>query len=202
MTEEVRQHCFEPFFTTKGERGTGLGLAIVYGIVQRHGGSVDIQSEEGKGTKFIIRLPVLAGETGAASSITSAPPRPLRVLLVEDDRQVCEIEAEYLRGDGHTVETAADGRAGLKLFQDGRFDLVVADRAMPELSGDQMTDAIKEISPKTPVLIVTGFADMPIDGNKVGRGADMILRKPITQTALRQAIARVLAAPSVMPSAV
>ena len=193
MTEEVRQRCFEPFFTTKGERGTGLGMAIVYGIVQRHGGSISIESEVGKGTIVVIRLPVLTPESGAVLPGGAAPLRPLRVLLVEDEPQVCDIEAEYLRGDGHFVETAADGCQGLKRFRAGRFDVVVADRAMPEMNGDQMTEAIKQISPRTPVVLVTGFADMPMDGIEGKRLPDLIMRKPITQTALRQAIARVLA---------
>ena len=200
MTEEIRQRCFEPFFTTKGERGTGLGLAIVYGIVQRHGGSISVESEEGKGTIVIIRLPVLVPEAGVVLSKTAAPYRPLRVLLVEDEPQVCDIEAEYLRGNGHTVETAADGCQGLKLFKAGHFDVVVADRAMPGMNGDQMTEAIKQISPGIPVLLVTGFADMIIDSSEAKYRPDMILRKPITQMALRQAIARVLSpTPNVEP---
>jgi PAS domain S-box-containing protein len=194
MTEEVRQHCFEPFFTTKGERGTGLGMAIVYGIVQRHGGSISIESEVGKGTIVVIHLPVLTPESGAVLPGSAPPSGPLRMLLVEDEPQVCDIEAEYLRGDGHFVETATDGCQGLKQFKAGHFDVVVADRAMPEMNGDQMTEAIKQISPRTPVVLVTGFADMPMDGIEGKRLPDLIMRKPITQTALRQAIARVLAA--------
>jgi PAS domain S-box-containing protein len=194
MTEEVRQRCFEPFFSTKGERGTGLGLAIVYGIVQRHGGGIDIQSEVGKGTAVVIRLPVAQTEDGELRSHGNAPLRPLRVLVVEDEPQVRDIEAEYLRGDGHTVETAENGREAMERFKHGRFDVVVADRAMPGMSGDRLTEAIKELSPGTPVLMVTGFADMPTDGAKATHQPDMILRKPITQMALRQAVARVLAA--------
>jgi PAS domain S-box-containing protein len=194
MTEEVRQRCFEPFFTTKGERGTGLGLAIVYGMVQRHGGTIDIQSKEGKGTVVVIRLPVLVPESGEALPVNTVPWRPLRVLLVEDDPQVCDIQAEYLRGDGHFVETAADGSQGLKQFRAGHFDVVIADRAMPGMNGDQMTEAIKSISPGMPVLLVTGFADMPIDNIEAKHRPDLVLRKPITQMALRQAVARALAA--------
>ncbi len=194
MTEEVRQRCFEPFFTTKGERGTGLGMAIIYGIVQRHGGSISIESERGKGTTVLIRLPALTPESGFVLTGNTAPFRPLRVLLVEDEPEVCDIEAEYLRGDGHFVETAADGRQGLMRFGAGHFDVVVADRAMPGMNGDQMTEAIKQISPGTPVVLVTGFADMPMDGIGGKLLPDLVMRKPITQTALRQAIARVLAA--------
>jgi PAS domain S-box-containing protein len=192
MTEEVRQRCFEPFFTTKGERGTGLGLAIVYGIVQRHGGSIDVQSEPGKGTVFVIRLPIFQAEGGELVTSSAAPSRPLRVLLVEDEPQVRDIEAEYLRGDGHFVETAADGREALERFAQWGYDLVVADRAMPEMNGDQLTAAIKQMSPKTPVVMVTGFADMPVDGTDPAHQPNLILRKPITQMTLRQAITRVL----------
>ena len=126
---------------------------------------------------------------------TAAPWRPLRVLLVEDEPQVCDIQAEYLRGDGHFVETALDGYQGLKQFKGGHFDVVVADRAMPEMNGDQMTEAIKLVSPGTPVVMVTGFADMPMDDIEAKRRPDLVLRKPITQMALHQAIARVLALP-------
>jgi PAS domain S-box-containing protein len=193
MTEEVRQHCLEPFFSTKGERGTGLGLAIVYGIVQRHGGSIDVQSEVGKGTVVVIRLPVTQAESGELLPNSTATLRPLRVLVVEDEPQVRDIEAEYLRGDGHVVETAENGRQAMERFKHGHFDVVVADRAMPEMNGDRMTEAIKQTSPGTPVLMVTGFADMPMDGAKATHQPDMILRKPITQMVLRQAIARVMA---------
>jgi len=191
MTEEVRQRCFEPFFTTKGERGTGLGLAIVYGIVQRHGGSIDVQSEPGNGTVFTTRLPIFQAEDGEPSASNAAPFRPLRVLVAEDEPQVRDIEAEYLRGDGHFVETAADGREALERFAQWGYDVVVADRAMPEMNGDQLTAAIKQISPKTPVVMVTGFADMPMESADRAQQPDLILRKPITQMTLRRAITRV-----------
>ena len=193
MTEEVRQRCCEPLFTTKGEHGTGLGLAIVYGILQRHRGSIQIESEANKGTCVTVRLPALTQSDGAKPA-AQTPPRPLRVLLVEDESQVRDIEAEYLRRDGHTVETAGDGREGLEKFRRGKFDLVVADRAMPEMNGDKMTKAIKQSAPKTPIVMVTGFADMPFDPGGAAGGPDLIVRKPITQSALRQAIAQTLAA--------
>lgn len=192
MTEEVRQRRFEPFFTTKGERGTGLGLAIVYGIVQRHGGSIDAQSEPGKGTVVVIRLPIPQSDDGELVASSAAPTRPLRVLLAEDEPQVRDIEAEYLRGDGHFVETAANGQEALERFVQWGYDVVVADRAMPEMNGDKLAAAIKQISPKTPVIMVTGFADMPVEETDASHQPDVVLRKPITQMTLRQAIARVL----------
>jgi CheY-like chemotaxis protein len=97
-----------------------------------------------------------------------------------------------LRHDGHVVETAANGREGLEKFRHGGFDLVVADRAMPEMNGDKLTEAIKQSTPTFPVLMVTGFADMPLDQTQTCGQPDLIVRKPITQTALRQAIAQTL----------
>jgi CheY-like chemotaxis protein len=115
------------------------------------------------------------------------------VLLAEDEPQVCDIEAEYLRGDGHFVETATNGRDAMELFTRWGYDVVVVDRAMPEMNGDQLTAAIKQMSPKTPVVMVTGFADMPVEGTGAAPQPDLILRKPIAQLTLRQAIARVMA---------
>ena len=120
MTEEVRTRCLEPFFTTKGDRGTGLGLSMVYGILQRHQGTVDIQSKLGQGTTFVLSLPII--EPQLPKEIDSAPsvPRPLHILLVDDEDLVRRILNEFLLGDDHTVETAANGREALDKFQQGQ----------------------------------------------------------------------------------
>ena len=192
MTEEVRRRCLEPFFSTKGERGTGLGLAIVYGIVQRHGGSVDIQSEVGKGSTFRLHLPIHTGQSApVAEAEVKESSRPLSILVVEDDPALLEIEAEYLSSEGHTIETATNGCEGLEKFREGRFDLVVVDRAMPKMNGDQMSAAIKQFSPGTPIILVTGFGDMMKSQGKKPTGVDLIVPKPFTQAALRQAIGQV-----------
>lgn len=191
MSDEVRQHCFEPFFSTKNETGTGLGLAIVYGIVQRHGGEILIQSEVGKGTRVSVLLPVPAKQETEDAPTHTVARSPLNVLLVEDDQHIRDIEAEYLRGEGHAVATATNGKEGLAKFRASRFDLIVADRAMPEMNGDQMTETIKSLIPNIPVIMVTGFADLPKDDRNISHGADLILPKPITQEALRQAIVKV-----------
>ncbi|HUI05905.1 MAG TPA: response regulator [Verrucomicrobiae bacterium] len=194
MTPETRERCLEPFFTTKGEHGTGLGLSIVYGIIQRHGGSLDIQSEWGQGSTFIVRLPVHADQPLRSPEPQSvAQADPLQVLVVEDDALIREIEAEYLVCDGHAVETAASGGEGLKKFYSKRFDLVLSDRAMPEMNGDQLAGVIKTMSPDTPVILVTGFADA-LDGSGARPASvDQVLAKPFTHEALRKAVA--MAAP-------
>ncbi|OGG56204.1 MAG: hypothetical protein A3F84_16430 [Candidatus Handelsmanbacteria bacterium RIFCSPLOWO2_12_FULL_64_10] len=192
MTEEVRKRCLEPFFTTKGERGTGMGLAMVYGIVQRHKGEIDIQSEPGRGTTFTLRLPVRVEQrTEKRPQETEVRVRPLRVLIVDDDPAIGELIAEYLASDGHTAERAASGREGLEKFRGERFDLVVTDRAMPEMSGDQMAVAAKQIAPGVPVLMLTGFGDMMQVSGERPRDVDFILGKPVTHARLREVLAKV-----------
>jgi CheY-like chemotaxis protein len=192
MSEEVRQRCLEPWFTTKGEKGTGLGLATVYGTIQRHDGTINIESKVGQGSKFIIHLPAQTGPVMLEG--VAAPPsswRPLRVLLVDDNPEVLRVIAGYLSGDGHTVETAADGHEGLQRFMAGKFDLVVSDLAMPEMSGNQLAAIIQQIAPHTPVIRLSGFNGAPGEPGEASESAGPIMTKPVTLEQLRQAIAQV-----------
>jgi signal transduction histidine kinase/ActR/RegA family two-component response regulator/HAMP domain-containing protein len=189
MTQDVRERCLEPFFSTKGEHGTGLGLSMVYGVVQRHGGTLDIDSEVGRGTTFVIRLAPYRQDTVEESGETvEAPPRPLRVLLVDDDPPALDVLHECLAADHHTVETARNGREGFEKFRRGLFDVVITDRAMPEMSGDQLAQAIKGLRPTTPVVLVSGFGEIIKVSGEVLPDVDAILSKPITIASLRQAI--------------
>jgi PAS domain S-box-containing protein len=194
MSDEVRERCWEPFFTTKGERGTGLGLAMVQGIVQKHSGAIGINSEAGKGTTITIRLPLRKQKTAGERLSLAANPaaHPQRVLLVEDEPRVRQLLAQYLARDGHTVETAMNGRDGLEKFSAGEFDLVITDRAMPEMSGDHLAAAIKNVAPETPVILITGFGELMNATGERPDGVEVVLGKPVTLAALRQAIVGVL----------
>ena len=193
MTEDERQRCLDPFFTTKGADGTGMGLAMVYGIVQRHEGTMEIETEIGKGTTFTIRLPVRERPSAEANGVSASsnPVRPLNILAVDDEPMVRQLVTEYLTDDGHTVETAGNGSQGLQKFRKGRFDLVITDRAMPEMSGDHLAHAVKEESPETPVILLTGFGDIMIAKDEKPEAVDLIVAKPVTVAALRQAVAQV-----------
>jgi CheY-like chemotaxis protein len=113
--------------------------------------------------------------------------------VVEDDPMVRGIEVEYMISDGHTVETAADGCEGLSKFRAGKFDLVLVDRAMPEINGDQLTEAIKEMDPDMPVILVTGF-EKTFGDSHPERQADLILGKPFSHASLRDAVGKAVSA--------
>jgi signal transduction histidine kinase len=193
MTESVRQRCLEPFFSTKGERGTGLGLSMVYGIIERHRGKLEIESAAGQGTTFIIRLPL--AESSPVTAATSSGPRSkssLNVLIVDDEPRVLEVVSAYLRCDGHSVSTAGSGREALEKFQRNQFDLVVLDRVMPEMSGDQTARFIKQVKHDIPVIMLTGFGALIEVSGSQPAPVDVVLDKPITLDALRQTIDKLL----------
>ncbi|GEM_PF-3110541 len=194
MTEEVRRRCLEPFFTTKGRDGTGMGLAMVYGIVQRHGGSVEIESTPGSGSTFRLRLPAASPKTGSVALAvpSAAPSRSLRILAVDDEPLIREVLAGYLGLDGHHVQKAAHGREALdRLHLDG-IDLVVTDAAMPVMGGLELAKAVKAQYPGTPVILLTGFGDTMKAHGTTPEGVDLVLGKPATIEALRAAIAQVI----------
>jgi CheY-like chemotaxis protein len=201
MSEEVRRRCFDPFFTTRGESGTGLGLSMVYGTIQRHEGTIDVESAPQQGTTFILRLPVAANEP-----VATPPPAPVdalrasrRVLLVEDEAALRRILTEFLTIDRHVVETAANGREGLDKFlanreledPNSRFELVITDLAMPQMSGDQLAAAIKRADPSMPIILLTGLGEMLRAQGDQPEGVDLVVAKPISIAALQRAIAQV-----------
>ena len=97
---------------------------------------------------------------------------------------------EYFTADQHYVETATNGVEGLKKAHAGQFDLIVTDRSMPKMSGDQLAAAVKQMNPKTPVLLLTGFGELMAAREERPEGVDLIVSKPVTMTALREAVAK------------
>jgi PAS domain S-box-containing protein len=186
MTDDVRKRCFEPFFTTKGDEGTGLGLPLTYGFVQRHKGTIDIDSELGKGTVITIRLPCQRKPEVTADEPVDSPDKPtarMRVLIIDDELAARTLLVRYLRADRHTAVTADGGEDGLAKFRSGKFDLVITDRAMPDMSGDQVAEIIRKENPDVPVVMLTGFGDIMKEDGHCPLGVNLILSKPITRGA-------------------
>ena len=192
MTEEVRQRCFEPFYTTKEDQGSGLGLSMVHGIVQRHGGTVEIASELGRGTTFTIRLPVQEPRMASGLGTESALNRKMRVLVVDDEPVLCAVVREWLTADGHTVVTAENGAAALAQVRAApQFELVITDKAMPNMNGEQLAVALTAIDPNLPIILMTGFGDLMKASGELPPHIRAILSKPITEASLREALAKV-----------
>jgi CheY-like chemotaxis protein len=193
MSEETREKCLEPFFTTK-ERGTGLGLAMVYGTVSRHEGTLRVDSEFGKGTTVSVGLPAAVEEVlDAAIELDHAvPPRPINILVVDDEPSILEVVKAFLSLDGSSVETASDGVEGWEKFQAGTFDAVISDKSMPRMLGDQLARKIKDASPSTPVILLTGYASLIPPDEAKASGIDLVVSKPVSPSDLRRALASVL----------
>ena len=193
MTEEVRNRCLEPFFSTKDEHGTGLGLGIVYGIVRRHDGGIEIDSSPGQGTTISISLPLYKEDRAPVRpEPAGVMERPLHILVVEDEPLVREVIEVYLREDNHIIQTAANGREGLEKYRTGTFDLVLTDRAMPEINGDVLAAEVKKINPQQPVVLLTGFGDLMSGAGEKPEGVDLVVSKPFTLNSLREALTKAM----------
>jgi CheY-like chemotaxis protein/anti-sigma regulatory factor (Ser/Thr protein kinase) len=195
MDEETRRRCLEPFFTTKGERGTGLGLAMVYGVMRRHNADIEMESAIGEGTTVRLRFPVAVSNAGDTQSATpqAMPPR-LRILSVDDDPLLIKSLRDALEADGHAVVTANGGQAGIDAFREAeerneRFAVVITDLGMPYVDGRKVASAIKNDSPSTPVILLTGWGQRLIAEGDVPPHVDRVLNKPPKLKELRAALA-------------
>lgn len=194
MTEEVRRRAFEPFFTTKGSgKGTGLGLAQVFALAQQSHGSVSIDSAPGEGARVSLILPQRepppeALQAGAASDATW---RELRILVAEDEPEVRATIVAALEDDGHEVVGAESGAAAMAALAGGPFDLLVADYAMPGMSGAELIAEARGQYPDLRFLLVTGYLDSAaVEGAAPGTP---ILAKPFEPDALRRKVQEVAA---------
>jgi signal transduction histidine kinase/CheY-like chemotaxis protein len=198
MNDEVRRRCMEPFFTTKGERGSGLGLASVYGVVRRHGAEIDIRSVQGRGTTVSLIFPVpVAPEAPTATTpprrIQAAPER-LRLLLVDDDPLFLKSLGDLLESDGHMVTETSGGQQAIDAFRAAQqrrepYSAVVTDLGMPYVDGRRVAAAVKEASPTTPVILLTGWGQRLMSDDDFPPNIDRVLTKPPKLRELRQTLA-------------
>ncbi len=195
MSEETRRRVFEPFFTTKGAQGNGLGLAVVWGIVTRHQGEIQVESTLGKGTTFVVGLPVpaeLPTDVRAGGSATIPPGK--RVLVVEDNPEILQSLGELLRESGCQVLQASDGLTAIAQLETEAVDLVLTDLAMPGTSGWEVATACRERHPSIPIGLITGFGDR-LEPEKIERhGVQFVVAKPFTSTELLREVSAALKA--------
>ncbi|BCW93186.1 MAG: hypothetical protein KatS3mg007_1080 [Thermoanaerobaculum sp.] len=194
MDEKTRSHALEPFFTTK-ESGTGMGLATVYGVVQRHDGTVEIDSAPGQGTTVRLLLPWRELGPDKAASVTPVTLPPLHILFVDDEPLIRESLRHALEQENHTVVACESGEKGLEAFQDAlrtnkKFDVVITDLGMPGMSGRQLAAHLKELSPTTPIILLSGWG-MTLQVETEPH-VDAVLSKPPNLHVLKATMARLL----------
>ena len=199
MTETIRSRCLEPFFTTKGERGTGLGLTMVFGMMQRHGGELEIDSEPGRGTLVRLVFPVAPTGTTTVREASHAPTTlpPLRILLIDDDPLVLKSLRDALEADQHEVVTAEGGQAGIDEFaralEGGKwFDVVVTDLGMPYVDGRKVATRLRQLDGNVPVIMLTGWGHRLIATDDMPEHVDRVLSKPPKMAELRATIAELV----------
>jgi signal transduction histidine kinase/CheY-like chemotaxis protein len=187
MPPEVRLRVFDPFFTTRGVEGMGLGLAVGYGVIRRHKGTFEVESELGKGSAFRIRLPIAAVGARTKSNSKSSPAgtsgrrsNMARILVVDDEQEVRNLLKEILEDADCEAVTASEAYEGLKLFDEGSFDAVFTDLGMPGMSGWELARAIRQRDSQVPLAIITGWGEAVSTTEREVAGVDWVLSKPFS----------------------
>jgi CheY-like chemotaxis protein len=194
MVPEVKSRIFDPFFTTKGKAGMGLGLAVSFGIIRRHEGSVEVESEVGGGTRFKISLPKaeaveepdsIEAEIGSRSlpPLSSSPHlsfdgRQPQILVVDDEEPVRELLRDLLEADGFRVYLAPGGREALGLFAVQKFDGIFTDVGMPGMSGWELAHAIRQSDKSVPIAVITGWGEAVGSDEQKQARVDWVVTKP------------------------
>jgi CheY-like chemotaxis protein len=186
MEEKVRQHCLEPFFSTKlTTGGTGLGLAMVYGMVKRHDGGIEIDSAPNRGTCVRLIFPIRERPISASRSLPAhqEPCRSLRILCIDDEPELRQLMHDLLEVHHHKVTVApggSEGLAQLRTQQQGLepYEVVITDLGMPDMDGHHVARAIKAESPRTPIIMMTGWGAMMKADGETAPEVDAVLSKP------------------------
>ncbi len=197
MDAATLERIFDPYFTTREVgKGSGLGLAIVHGVIKRHGGAVTVRSELGKGTTFSVFIP--ATEAGAGPPVEAGVELPRgteRILLIDDERIVVEMETAILEQLGYKVTPRTDSMLALEIFRSRpcAFDLVMTDYTMPKLTGLDLFKEIHQTRPDIPIILCTGFSEKITPEGLTDLGVELVM-KPFSMKQIAESIHKVLRA--------
>jgi len=190
MTEDTVERIFDPFFTTKGANGSGLGMSEVYGMVQRHNGEISVDSNEGDGTDITIRFPITHEIQIKQEEIITYEDRQLNILVIDDENDVLEVIEDLLSDLGHNVTGFISGKKAIQQFKESDFDVVITDLGMTEMSGKQVAEKIKLISPDTPVILLSGWAINVKDDAELKLCVDYSITKPFDANKIQDIVSK------------
>lgn len=193
MTPEVQSRIFEPFFSTKGVRGTGMGLAMVFGIVERHEGTIAVESAPGQGSVFRVTFPTAEMETARppAEARPEADPHRLRILAVDDEPAIVQMVTSILQTEGHQVQPVPSGEEALKRLRQEPFDVVLSDLGLGTgINGWDLAAQVHEQWPEVRFVLATGWGAQIDPTEARSRGVQAVISKPFRATQLRQLIGK------------
>lgn len=194
MSEEARSRIFHPFFTTKGPRSLGLGLSIAFGIVSRHGGDLEVESDPGEGTTVRLLLPACPPGTAETVKPTAARETPAggRILVVEDEPAVADLLGEILCTSGYDVSVLNSATEAVQQLAEGGFDVLLTDLGMPQMSGWELARHCRDLHPGLPVILVTGWG-LEVDDEMIAdSGVSGVVAKPFQVDEIVTVVAGVL----------
>ena len=180
LSKEDAAHIFDPYFTTKGRGHAGLGLSIVKRFIERHGGTIKIESVKGAGSTFKVEFPLLTttGPEKLAIREKNLKPIQLHILVIDDEPLVRSLLKQVLENRGHMVTEAGNGQEGIRCFRNNNFDLVITDHGMPVMNGLDTAFRIKKQNPLTPVVLITGWQAENDAAFQKPSGIDEFITKP------------------------
>jgi CheY-like chemotaxis protein len=196
MEKKIVDRIFDPFFTTKerGE-GTGMGLAVVLGIVKSHGGTITVESTIGEGSSFDVYLPAIEHEADTAiRPKVIMPTGTEQILFVDDEKALAELGLQILKRLGYNVTTRTSSIEALELFmaQPNKFDLVITDMTMPNMTGDELAAKMMEIRADIPVILCTGYSERISKDKAHAIGIKEFVLKPIIMSDMALTVRKVL----------
>lgn len=193
---QIIDRIFEPYFTTKGlAEGTGMGLAVVHGIVKSHGGMITVQSELGKGTTCHVFLPRIESEiTPEAEASGPLPTGNERILFLDDEAATVDMVMQILERLGYEVTATTSSIEALEVFQaqPNKFDLVITDQTMPNMTGEELSKELMRIRPDIPIILCTGYSELITEDKAKSMGIREFVMKPLVARELAETVRKVL----------
>ena len=196
MSPDIMGRIFDPFYTTKEEgKGTGIGLSAVHGIVKSHNGDITVESKPGKGSTFCVYLPAV--ESNRADKVEAQEAMPAQnetILLVDDERSIAEIGRQMLMRLGYQVLACTDSAEALEIFRSehDKFDLVVCDMTMPNMTGEELAGKLRGIQPNIPIILCTGYHNRVSELSARDMGVNAFMHKPVSMNQIGGLIREVL----------